>query len=154
LDLAVDGADELDHDLQLTKGGGGALLREKVVASLASRFVVIATADKLVDRLGATFPIPVEVIPFAVVPVRNALAERGFEVRERAAGDRPYVTDNGNRILDATFQGGIVDPAGCDVDLALIPGVADHGLFIDLATEALLGTVSGDVQRLHRPAAG
>lgn len=149
LDLAVDGADELDHDLQLVKGGGGALLREKVVESLASRFVVIATTDKLVDRLADTFPLPIEVVPFALGPVRHRLEQRGFVVTERQGdGGVRYDTDNGNLIVDARFPGGVEDPAVLDVDLALLPGVAEHGLFIDMATEALLGDTDGSVRRL------
>ncbi|GGI03130.1 ribose-5-phosphate isomerase RpiA [Egicoccus halophilus] len=152
LDLAVDGADELDAGLELTKGGGGALLREKVVAALADRFVVIATRDKLVDRLGDTFPVPVEVVPFALGPVGRVLTERGFELTERTdAEGRSYRTDNGNAILDARMPAGIADPAVTDVALALIPGVAAHGLFLDLATEALLGDDEGGLLRRSRP---
>ncbi|HSK24356.1 MAG TPA: ribose-5-phosphate isomerase RpiA [Egicoccus sp.] len=151
LDLAVDGADELDHDLQLVKGGGGALLREKVVESLAARFVVIATADKLVDRLADTFPLPIEVVPFAVGPVRRRLETLGFEVALRG-GDTPYVTDNGNHVLDGRLPGGIEDPDVMDVELALVPGIAGHGLFVDMATEALLGDGDGGVRHLTRPA--
>lgn len=156
LDLAVDGADELDRDLALTKGGGGALLREKVVESLATRFVVIATEDKLVDRLGDTFPIPVEVVPFAVGPVRRRLEELGFEVARRSGdggdggdGGDDYVTDNGNLVLDARLPGGVEDPAVMDVTLALVPGIAGHGLFVDLASEALLATADGEVRHLR-----
>ncbi|MFA9431562.1 ribose-5-phosphate isomerase RpiA [Egicoccus sp. AB-alg2] len=148
LDLAVDGADELDQRLQLIKGGGGALLREKVVASLAVRFVVIATVDKLVDRLGASFPLPVEVVPFARRPVHHRLQQRGFEVVERHGDAGPYRTDNGNAILDARFPGGVQDPTVLDIELARMPGVADHGLFVDLATDALLGDDRGGVQQL------
>jgi ribose 5-phosphate isomerase A len=148
LDLAVDGADELDRDLQLTKGGGGALLREKVVASLARRFVVIATPDKVVDRLADTFALPVEVVPFAVGPVRRSLELMGFEVVERAAGDGPYRTDNGNAMLDCRHPGGLEDPALTDVAVTLLPGVCDTGLFIDLCDEALLGRDDGGVDRL------
>ena len=151
LDLAVDGADELDHDLQLVKGGGGALLREKVVESLAARFVVIATADKLVDRLADTFPLPVEVVPFAAGPVRRRLEALGFEVALRAGDRTPYVTDNGNHILDGRLAGGIEDPAVTDVELALVPGLAGHGLFVDMATEALLAGDDGAVRHLTRP---
>jgi len=146
LDLAVDGADELDHTLQLTKGGGGALLREKVVASLAARFVVIATTDKLVARLGDSFPLPIEVVPFARRPVRHQLEQRGFEVVERHGDAGPYRTDNGNAILDARLPGGVEDPAVLDLELARLPGVADHGLFVDMATEALLSDHDGDIR--------
>lgn len=149
LDLAVDGADELDRDLQLTKGGGGALLREKVVAALARRFVVIATPDKVVDRLADTFALPVEVVPFALGPVRRSLELMGFEVVEREQADGgPYLTDNGNAVLDARMPGGLDDPAFTDVAVALLPGVCETGLFIDLCDEALLGDDEGGVRRL------
>lgn len=152
LDLAVDGADELDHDLQLVKGGGGALLREKVVEALATRFVVIATGDKHVDRLADTFPLPIEVIPFAVGPVGRRLEALGFEFARREHDGDVYVTDNGNHILDARLPGGIADPAVMDVELSLVPGVAGHGLFVDMATEALLADGDGaNVRRLRRP---
>jgi ribose 5-phosphate isomerase A len=153
LDLAVDGADELTTELALTKGGGGALLREKVVASLADQFVVIATTDKVVDRLGDTFALPIEVVPFAVGPVTRSLRTLGFDavVERRTAGGGPYRTDNGNAILDARALGGIPDPAVTDVEVALLPGVCETGLFIDLATSALLGAETGKVERLELP---
>jgi ribose 5-phosphate isomerase A len=153
LDLAVDGADELDHRLRLTKGGGGALLREKVVASLARRFVVIATPDKVVERLADTFALPVEVVPFAVGPVRRSLELMGFEVSERgSAHDGAYRTDNGNAMLDCRMPGGLEDPAFTDVAVGILPGVCETGLFIDLCDEALLGTDDGEVERLAAPA--
>ena len=152
LDLCVDGADELDHALHLTKGGGGALLREKVVATLSDRFVVIATADKLVDRLCDTFALPIEVVPFAVGPVVRSLQGLGFEVDVRMRGDTPYRTDNGNAIVDARCDGGVDDPAVIDVTIGLLPGVVETGLFIDLADIALLGDGDGEVTRV--PAAG
>ena len=148
LDLCVDGADELDNDLQLTKGGGGALLREKVVATLSDRFVVIATVDKLVDRLADTFALPIEVVPFAVGPVRRTLQGLGFEPRVRMSGDDPYRTDNGNAIIDARCDGGVDDPAVIDVTIGLLPGVVETGLFIDLADLALLGDDRGEVTRV------
>jgi ribose 5-phosphate isomerase A len=151
LDLCVDGADELDAELSLTKGGGGALLREKVVASLADRFVVVATTDKLVERLGDSFPLPIEVVPFALAPVVRALRELGSEPEVRDAGR--YRTDNGNVVVDARFVGGLEDPAVSDVTLALIPGVVTSGLFVDLAEMALLGDTDGGVQKL-RPRTG
>lgn len=153
LDLVVDGADELTRDLWLTKGGGGALLREKVVASLGERFVVIATADKLVENLADTFPLPIEVVPFALGPVARRLHELGFsEVTERRAADGgPFRTDNGNAILDVRCDGGLTDPAITDVAVAIVPGVAETGLFIDMASEALLGDEDGSVTRLERP---
>lgn len=153
LDLVVDGADELTPELALTKGGGGALLREKVVAAMGERFVVIATPDKVVDRLGATFPLPVEVVDFAIPEVRRRVQALGAsEVTVR--GDGAWRTDNGHAILDAVFAAGIPDVDDLDVALALIPGVAEHGLFVGMATEALLGTDDGGIERLVRPATG
>jgi ribose 5-phosphate isomerase A len=156
LDLAVDGADELDAGLTLTKGGGGALLREKVVAAMADRFVVIATPDKLVSRLADSFPLPVEVVPFALHPVERSLVGLGFAVTRRtdANGD-PVRTDNGNLLLDCRMVGGLEDPAVTDVTVALLPGVAETGLFVDLADLALLGHEDGTVERIEeveRPA--
>jgi ribose 5-phosphate isomerase A len=152
LDLAVDGADELDRELNLTKGGGGALLREKVVASLAHRFVVIATPDKVVDRLADSFALPVEVVPFALGPVRRRLEELGFGVDERTTAEGgTYRTDNGNAILDCRMAGGLEDPAVTDVTVALLPGVCETGLFIDLADLALLGAADGSVEQLQAP---
>lgn len=148
LDLAVDGADELDGELSLTKGGGGALLREKVVASMARRFVVIATTDKHVERLGDSFALPVEVVPFAVAPVTRRIQAMGFEVTLRAGDDGPVRTDNGNAVLDCRLPGGIEDPAVTELQLAIVPGVCETGLFIDLCDEALLGRDDGTVQHL------
>ncbi len=142
LDLTVDGADELTPGLSLTKGGGGALLREKVVATMSDHLVVVATPDKVVDQLGRTFPLPVEVIPFARGPVARTLVGRGYDVVERDGR-----TDNGNLILDATHPDGISDPVAESAALDRIPGIAEHGLFIDLATVALLGDDDGGVER-------
>ena len=148
LDLCVDGADELDDELTLTKGGGGALLREKVVASMARRFVVIATRDKLVRRLADTFPLPIEVVPFALRPVLRRVEALGFEAAERRQSDNRYRTDNGNAIVDAHLPGGLADPAVIDVALTLIPGVVETGLFVGLAHEALLGDDQGEITHL------
>lgn len=150
LDLCVDGADELTRELVLTKGGGGALLREKVVASMSARMVVIATPDKVVDRLGDSFPLPIEVVPFAEAPVTRRLEGLGFHVQPRGRG---HDTDNGNVLLDCHMPGGIEDPEVMDVALALIPGIAEHGLFIDLASTAVLGHDDGTTSELERPAA-
>ena len=150
LDLAVDGADELTRDLALTKGGGGALLREKVVATMARRFVVIATPEKVVERLGDSFPMPVEVIQFAATPVRRALETAGFTVDGRNHGDgRDVETDNGNVLLDARMPGGVEDPAAIEAWVELMPGVVACGIFTELTHEALLGEDDGSVTRLH-----
>jgi len=152
LDLVVDGADELTRDLVLTKGGGGALLREKVVATMGERFAVIATSDKLVPRLGDTFAVPVEVVPFALAPVRRELERDALLVRERTDADGvSYRTDNGNAILDVRLDGGLLDPEQFDVWVTMLPGVVTSGIFVDLATEALLGRPDGTVETLSRP---
>jgi ribose 5-phosphate isomerase A len=152
LDLVVDGADELTGDLVLTKGGGGALLREKVVAAMGRRFAVIATVDKLVPRLGDGFAVPVEVVPFALAPVRRELEGEGLTVMERLdASGASFRTDNGNAILDVRVDGGFEDPEQADVWLTMLPGVVTSGIFTDLATEALLGRPDGQVEALHRP---
>lgn len=141
VDLVVDGADELTPDLVLTKGGGAALLREKVVAQMGNQMLVIATPDKVVERLGDTFALPMEVVPFATAPVRRHLGRRGYDVRLR-----DVVTDNGNHILDAHMPGGIANPATEAQWLSGIAGIAEHGLFIDLATAAILGSADGTVE--------
>jgi ribose 5-phosphate isomerase A len=134
LDLAVDGADEIDPDLRLIKGGGGALLYEKIVASAAARFVVIADATKEVTRLGGV-PLPVEVVPFAVPPVERRIRALGGEPALRMAGDRPFVTDAGHHILDVRID--LSDPAATATALRALPGVVEHGLFLDMAHEAI-----------------
>ncbi|HEX9766811.1 MAG TPA: ribose-5-phosphate isomerase RpiA [Nitriliruptorales bacterium] len=147
LDLCIDGADELDRDLSLTKGGGGALLREKVVATMADQMVVIATPDKLVDRLGDTFALPIEVVPFAVGPVSRTLERMGFDVVARGQAEG-WRTDNGNMILDARMPGGLDSPRRTEHELAHVPGIAESGLFIGIADLALLGQPDGTVTEL------
>jgi ribose 5-phosphate isomerase A len=148
LDLTVDGADELDDALRLIKGGGGALLREKIVAAASRRMIVIADGSKRVDRLGR-FPLPVEVVPFGLGATRRAV-EAAFErsgcpgesnIRSGADGT-PFQTDGGHLILDARL-GAIPDPEALASALAAIPGVVEHGLFLGLATGAILATEAG-----------
>ena len=142
LDLAVDGTDELDRELRLIKGGGGALLREKIVATAAKRMVVIAEASKLVETLGA-YPLPVEIVPFGATATRRAiertLAEIGLEpvitMRHAAAG--ALATDNGNLIVDLAL-GRIDDPERLAGALDGVAGVVAHGLFIGLAAAAII----------------
>ena len=142
LDLVVDGADEIDPKLRLIKGGGGALLREKIVASAARRMIVVADASKLVTTLGA-FPLPVEVVPFGLTPIRLAIeraaARLGLsgQIVVRQWAERPFLTDGGNHILDASF-GRIADPDRLADELNRIPGVVGHGLFIGLAAAAIV----------------
>ena len=141
LDLAVDGADEFDGAMNLIKGGGGALLREKIVASCAARFVVIADASKRVDRLGA-FPLPVEIVPFAARPLIARIEDLGATVMLRRAGAGPFVSDEGHHILDCAF-GEIADPVGLAATLHDVPGVVDHGLFIGMADAVIVGADAG-----------
>jgi ribose 5-phosphate isomerase A len=143
LDLTVDGADEIDRDLRLIKGGGGALLREKIVAHASARMIVIADRSKLVGELGA-FPLPIEVVPFGLAATRMAIEAEASRLglagtvalRKDAAG-RPYLTDGGHYILDAAF-GAIGDPVALSSRLGDIPGVVEHGLFLGLAQGAII----------------
>lgn len=149
LDLTIDGADEIDPRLHLIKGGGGALLREKVVAAASRSVVIIAEGKKLVERLGTTFAVPVEVVPFAVPSVERRLATLGARPTRRRAGSVEFVTDNGNLILDARFAG-IDDPESLEQAIKMTPGVAEVGLFCGLATRAFVGTGEG-VRELTPP---
>ena len=146
LDLTVDGADEVDPELRLIKGGGGALLREKIVASASKRMAVIADSTKLVPRLGA-FPLPIEVVPFGLAATRRhierAFAELGLAgpIRLRG-GSSPFVTDGGHSILDCSL-GAIAEPERLSQILSSIPGVVEHGLFIGLARVAIIAGDEG-----------
>lgn len=148
LDLTIDGADEIDPDLNLIKGGGAALLREKIVAFASKRMIVIADASKCVERLGA-FPLPVEVVPFGKEATLRAIARLAAELGgsgkvaiRRAEDECPVVTDSGHVILDAHF-GRIDDPARLSAELNRIPGVVEHGLFLGFATLAIVADVDG-----------
>lgn len=147
LDLTIDGADEVDPQLRLIKGGGGALLREKIVASASSRMIVIADETKVVDVLGA-FKLPIEVNTFGLVSTRIAVeklaARHGLsgEIVVRGSGDGPFMTDGGHLILDASF-GRIPDADALARDLNAIPGVVEHGLFIGIASLAIIAGPDG-----------
>jgi ribose 5-phosphate isomerase A len=147
LDLTVDGADEIGPGLALIKGGGGALLREKIVACASSRMIVIADAGKQVADVGA-FPLPIEVIPFGLAATALAVERVAIELGLPAAVDlrqrdgRTFVTDSGNRILDASF-GRIPDPEALACRLERIPGVVEHGLFLGIADLAIIASERG-----------
>ena len=142
LDLTIDGADEIDAELRLIKGGGGALLREKIVAAASNKMIVIGTQDKFVARLGA-FALPIEVIPFGFGATRRhiekALARLGLaqEITLRQRDDHVFVTDGGHWIVDCHLDA-IADPAALANALAQLPGVVEHGLFLGMATGAVL----------------
>ncbi len=147
LDLTIDGADEIDSSLRLIKGGGGALLREKIVAAASHRMLVIADSSKFVAELGA-FPLPIEVVPFGLGATRRrierALAALGLAgtVALRQRQGQVFVTDGGHYILDCAF-GAIPDPQALANVLAFIPGVVDHGLFLGMASAAVLAGPQG-----------
>jgi len=147
IDVTVDGADEVDPQLRLIKGGGGACLREKIVASATKQFVIVADASKQVATLGR-FPLPVEVIPFAQALVMKRIAALGPRVQLRMAGGKPYVTDQNNHILDCHF-GQIADAEGLARQLSEMPGIVEHGLFIGMAKTVLLAKGS-EIVELHR----
>jgi ribose 5-phosphate isomerase A len=143
LDIALDGADEIDDRLNLIKGGGGALLREKIVATAAKRFIVLGDITKQVQRLGTRSQLPVEFIPFAATPIRYKLERLGIEPRLRMNGQQAYLTDNGNMIYDCSFSDGILDPERLQSQLHTIVGVVETGLFLGIAAEAMIGGPDG-----------
>lgn len=150
LDIALDGADEIDEALRLIKGRGAAHTREKVVAAQAERFVVLADPSKRVAHLGTSMPLPVEVLPMAAEPVLRRLRHLGAdpELRMGQRKDGPVITDQGLWVIDAHFEG-IDDPALLNRQLLDTPGVLDHGLFLDLATDVLIGRPDGaDVEHI------
>ena len=147
IDITIDGADEIDPNFELIKGLGGALLREKIVATSSKRMVVVADERKDVAQLGTRAPVPVEVIPFAERPVGERLTALGARIEKRMNGDTPFITDEQNIILDSYFDGGIADPKQLDTQLLAIPGVVDHGLFLGIATDVILATSEGIVVR-------
>jgi len=149
VDLTIDGADEIDEQLRAIKGAGGAMLREKVVAAASRRMVVIADGSKRVDAIGAA-KLPLEVLPFASGFVLAALAEMKAGLVLRMAGDAPFVTDNGNHIVDARFAMP-ADPAALAAIIEAIPGVLGHGLFLH-EVDAAYVAAGGIVTRLERQA--
>ena len=147
IDLAIDGADEVDPAFQLIKGGGACHVQEKLVATRAERFVVVVDSSKIVDRLNLGFKLPVEVIPSAWRQVKTRLSELGGEsdlrMGQRKAG--PVVTDQGNLVLDVLISGGIEDAATLELAINNIPGVLENGLFVNLTSEVLVGEINEGV---------
>jgi ribose 5-phosphate isomerase A len=142
IDIAVDGADEIDPHLALIKGRGGALLREKVVAAASLRFVVIADEAKLVDRLGVGV-LPVEVLPFLWRQTAERLETLCESVHIRGGVSQPFVTDNGNLILDLSFAEPMAEPGALAAGLAATVGVVDHGLFLGMVSACIVGGPQG-----------
>ena len=141
-DVTIDGADEVAPGLALTKGGGGALLHEKIVAAASHRLVIVADEHKIVERLGR-FPLPVEVIPFAAAPVKKKLEDIGAHPMLRMAKDgSPYITDEGNYIFDCHY-GEIQDPAAVAHSIKSMTGVVEHGLFLGMASVAIIAGPDG-----------
>lgn len=143
LDLAIDGADEIDPEFNLIKGRGGALLREKLVALLARRFVVIAEESKLVRTLGLGVLLPVEVVPFLWRQTARRLEGLGAAWELRGGDARPFQTDNGNLILDLEVAGGVVEPGRYARALKETAGVCEHGLFVGMASGVIVAGPQG-----------
>lgn len=149
IDLTLDGADEVDPDLQLIKGLGGALVREKIVAAASRRLVVLVDPRKLVDRLGERSRLPVEVVRFGHASTARRLAAIA-PARLRRQDGEPFVTDNGNVIYDLDVGDGIPDPRKLAAELAAMPGVVDHGLFLDMAEAVVVGRSDGSAEMRRR----
>jgi len=143
IDLAIDGADEVDPVFQLIKGGGACHVQEKLVASLADRFVVVVDSTKIVKKLNLDFRLPVEVLPSAWQLVQKRIKSLGAEASLRMAKKKagPIVTDQGNLVLDVAFSNGIEDPEALEKQVNNIPGVLENGLFINLTDEVLVGEI-------------
>jgi len=147
LDLAIDGADEIDPDNNCTKGGGGALLVEKIVAYNSKRFAVVADETKVVQALGLVFPVPIEIIPEARMPIVRELQKLGAEVvlREAIRKAGPVITEHANLLLDIKFKEKI-DPAKLEAEIARIPGVVETGFFTGNRPVVFVGCASGEVK--------
>jgi ribose 5-phosphate isomerase A len=150
LDICIDGADEIDPALNLTKGGGGALLFEKLVARRANRYVIISSDEKLVDHLGDRFKLPVEVVPVGWVHTKASVEHLGLYPEIRMDGSEPYLTDSGHFILDCTWPHEKPDPAHLATSLKAITGVVEHGLFIGMADEVMTIGPDGEIETRTR----
>ncbi|TMG12356.1 MAG: ribose-5-phosphate isomerase RpiA [Chloroflexi bacterium] len=153
IDLSVDGADEVDPGLNLIKGRGGALSREKLVAAASKRFVVVVDDSKLVKQLGAGV-LPVEVLPFLWRSTAERLTGLGVSLVLRGGEEVPYVTDNGNLILDVTVDGGIKNPADFGFELKKVTGVVEHGLFVDMTDTVIVAGADGPKAIGRSPGSG
>lgn len=154
IDVTIDGADEVDPKLDLIKGLGGALLREKVVASITRRQVIVVDPSKIVPRLGSRSPLPVEVLPFGASVVAKRLKARGLDPRLRVKDGKTFVTDNGNHVLDVHFADGIADARAMERDLNTTPGVVENGLFLGITWKVVIGEAGGKVREIDRAQPG
>ena len=153
IDLAIDGADEVDPDFQLIKGGGACHVREKLVASKANKLLIVVDETKLVQKLNLVFPLPVEVLPSAWKQVKDIITGMNGVSNLRMATKKagPIVTDQGNLILDVLFKDGIDDPKGLEITINNIPGVLENGLFVDLTDKVLVGKIENNTPILFSP---
>ena len=153
IDLAIDGADEVNPAYQLIKGGGACHVREKLVASKANRLLIVVDQTKLVQNLNEVFPLPVEVLPSAWKQVKDVIEEMDAKCKLRMAEKKagPVVTDEGNLILDVLFNGGINNPKEIELQINNIPGVLENGLFVDLTYKVLVGKVENNQTVVYSP---
>ena len=153
IDLAIDGADEVDKGFQLIKGGGACHVREKLVASKANKLLIVVDQTKMVQNLNESFPLPVEVLPNAWKHVQGLIAEMNGNSTLRMATKKagPIVTDQGNLILDVLFNEGIKNPKEIELRINNIPGVLENGLFVDLADEVLVGKIENNIPVVYSP---
>jgi ribose 5-phosphate isomerase A len=142
IDLTIDGADEVDSELRLIKGGGGALTREKMIAYYSNKVIIIIDETKVVKMLGIDFALPVEIVKFGWTATKEKLKQFDCNVELRKIMDNPYITDNSNYIIDCEFDR-IKDPEQLEIDINSIPGVVENGLFIGLADEIIVGSKQG-----------
>ena len=151
IDITIDGADEVDSKMHILKGLGGALLREKIVASSTLKEIIIVDSNKLVRKLGTKAPLPVEVVPFGHCYTCNALKKLGCEPELRKINGIPFTTDNGNYIYDCAFNNGIDDPYRLESDINNIVGVIENGLFLNIAHEVLVCDERKNITSIQRP---
>jgi ribose 5-phosphate isomerase A len=147
IDVTIDGADEVDPNMQLIKGLGGALLREKIVASASRSEVIVVDDSKLVEKLGTKGPLPVEVLVFGHKKTKISLEKQGCAATLRMKDNRPFVTDSGNYIYDCRFDG-IDNPFFLETRINVIPGVVDNGLFLNTATAVIISSADGNVRMM------
>ena len=153
IDLAIDGADEVDPGFQLIKGGGACHVREKLVASKADKFLIVIDETKLVHKLNQSFPLPVEVLPNSWKQVQDVISEMNGSSQLRMATKKagPVVTDQGNLILDVMFNDGINNPKNIEMSINNIPGVLENGLFVDITDKVLVGKIENNIPVVYSP---